>query len=133
MSGTITYRNDVQPAPDVIADLYRRSPLYRPVDDVQRILAMYAGSNVVVSAWEGDKLIAILRGWTDGAYDGYICDIAVDPDYQKQGIGQELLRRVTSKDVRVQWVLRASKIATDYYSHIGWQRIENGWFWPRSQ
>jgi hypothetical protein len=31
----------------------------------------------------------------------------------------------------VQWVLRASKIAADYYQHIRWQKIENGWSWPR--
>jgi hypothetical protein len=28
-------------------------------------------------------------------------------------------------------VLRASKIAVDYYKHIGWEPIENGWCWRR--
>ena len=27
--------------------------------------------------------------------------------------------------------LRASKIAAQYYEHLGWQKIENGWFVPR--
>jgi len=129
----ISYRTDARPSADIIADLYRRSPLYRPVDDVARVAAMYAGSNIVLSAWDGDKLVGIVRGWTDGAYDGYICDLAVDPGYQKQGVGRELLTLAASQNPRIQWVLRASKIAADYYSHIGWQKIENGWFWPRGE
>lgn len=128
---TISYRSNSRPEAVVIADLYRRSPLYRPVDDVTRIGRMYAGSNVVVSAWDGARLVGILRGWTDGAYDGYICDLAVDPEYQKAGVGRELLRLTVAGNPQVQWVLRASKIAAEYYRHLGWQPIENGWFWPR--
>lgn len=78
------------------------------------------------------RLVGILRGWTDGAYDGYVCDLAVDPGCQKQGIGRELLARLISHyGSQVQWVLRASKIAARYYEHLGWQAIENGWSWAR--
>lgn len=127
----ISYRSDARPEAAVIAALYRVSPLNRPVDDVARIARMYAGSNVVLTAWAGAELVGILRGWTDGAYDGYVCDLAIHPDYQKRGVGRELLRLAVEMDPQIQWVLRASKIATDYYQHIGWQKIENGWFWPR--
>jgi GNAT superfamily N-acetyltransferase len=127
----ITYRSDARPEAAAIAGLYRASPLYRPVDDVARIARMYAASNVVLTAWEGEELVGILRGWTDNAYDGYVCDLAIHPDYQKRGVGRELLRVAVEMDPQIQWVLRASKIAADYYGHIGWQKIENGWFWPR--
>ncbi len=128
---SISYSASRRPDAALIADLYRRSPLYRPVDDVPRIAAMYAGSTVVFTAWDGDKLVGILRGWTDGVFDGYVCDLAVDPGYQKHGIGRELLQRALDMDPRIQWVLRASKIAAEYYQHLGWQKIENGWFVPR--
>ena len=69
---------------------------------------------------ENARLVGILRGWTDGAYDGYVCDLAVDPSHQKQGIGEELLARVAAHyGPHVQWILRASKIATGYYQHLG--------------
>lgn len=71
------------------------------------------------------------RGWTDGAYDGYICDLAMDPDFQKLGIGERLLERARAMSPEIQWILRASEIARDYYAHLGWLRVENGWFWPR--
>ncbi len=127
----IEYRSDRRPDAAVIAALYRGSPLNRPVDDVDRIRRMYEGSNLVFTAWDGERLVGILRGWTDGAYDGYVCDLAIAPDCQKLGIGRALLEQAIALGPQVQWVLRASKIAVNYYQHIGWQKIENGWLWPR--
>jgi ribosomal protein S18 acetylase RimI-like enzyme len=128
-----TYRTDVRPPLEAILALYRAAPLNRPIDDPDRIARMYAGSNIVHTAWEGERLVGILRGWTDGAFDGYVSDLAVHPDYQKQGIGRELLRQVVSGNREVQFILRASKIARDYYRHVGWEAIENGWFVPRER
>ena len=130
----ITYKSGVIPDAAVIANLYRDAQLLRPVDDVERIARMYAGSNLILTAWENDELIGILRGWTDGAFDGYVCDLAIRPDFQKEGVGKALLemaRQSTSDGV--QFVLRASKIATEYYKHVGWSKIENGWFYPRTK
>ena len=129
----ITYRDDIKPDAQIIVDLYHAAPLIRPVDDVDRIRRMYAGSNLVVTAWEGERLIGILRGWLDGAFDGYVCDLAVDPAFQKQGVGAKLLDFAEQGRPEIQWVLRASKIAAQYYEHIGWKKIENGWFCPRQK
>jgi ribosomal protein S18 acetylase RimI-like enzyme len=128
---TIIYRDDVVPAVEVIIDLYRAAPLNRPIDDPPRIARSFAGSNIVLTAWNGDRLVGILRGWTDNARDGYICDLAVQPDCQNHGIGRALLDRAIATNRQVQFVLLASPIARDYYRHIGWQPIERGWFQPR--
>jgi ribosomal protein S18 acetylase RimI-like enzyme len=130
-SPAITYRNDVRPDAADVAALYAAALLIRPTTDLQRIAQMLADTNVVLTAWDGDRLVALLRGWTDGAFDGYVCDLAVDPRYQNQRIGRELLERLKAWGPQVQWVVRASKIATGYYEHLGWQKIENGWFQPR--
>ncbi len=136
----IQYCHDRCPDAAEIVRLYDAAPLFRPTHDSDRIRRMYERSNIVWTAWdtagasdlENARLVGILRGWTDGAYDGYVCDLAVDPGYQKQGIGKELLVRVAAHyGAEVQWVLRASKIATEYYQHLGWQLIENGWCLPR--
>jgi GNAT superfamily N-acetyltransferase len=127
----ITYRSDVTPPAQVIADLYKAAQLLRPVNDIPRIAAMYAGSNIILTAWDGDTLVGILRGWTDHVFDGYICDLAVLPAQQKAGIGKALMKKCYAMSPHIEWVLRASKIATDYYSHVGWEKIENGWKWPR--
>ena len=95
----IAYHHDRRPSASEIVRLYDAAPLYRPTKDADRIQRMYEGSNVIWTAWEtaadpgsgNARLVGILRGWTDGAYDGYVCDLAVDSDFQKQGIGRELL------------------------------------------
>jgi GNAT superfamily N-acetyltransferase len=129
----IEYRTDRRPQTAAIIELLRAAPLVRPLDDPDRIDRMYAASNLVFSAWEGERLVGILRGWTDGAFDGYVCDLAVHPDVQRQGVGLRLLELVRAQRPEVQFVLRASQIAKEYYQHIGWQRIENGWFIPRQR
>jgi ribosomal protein S18 acetylase RimI-like enzyme len=127
----ISYSFTLRPEASTISALYRVASLTRPIDDLDRIRRMYESANLVITAWSDQTLVGILRGWTDGAFDGYICDLAVHPDYQKQNIGRELLTKARETCPQVQFVLRASKIATDYYHHLGWQKIENGWFWPR--
>lgn len=129
----ITYRSEIRPEPATIAALFRAALLNRPVDDHDRLRRMYTGSNIVLTAWSGELLVGILRAWSDGAFDGYISDLAVHPDFQKQGIGQELLKRAVADEPQVQFILRASKIAAGYYEHVGWQKIENGWFQPREE
>ncbi|MFL5243996.1 MAG: GNAT family N-acetyltransferase [Gemmataceae bacterium] len=128
---TITFSSQARPSVEAIAQLYQAALLNRPIGDLERLRRMYEESNVVLTAWEGEKLVGIIRGWTDGAFDGYICDLAVHPEHQKAGIGRELLKRACATSPQVQFVLRASKIAVDYYQHVGWQKIENGWYWPR--
>ena len=134
----LIHRSDIVPKPKAIAELYDAAKLRRPTFDLDRLLRMYQGSNVVLTVWEENtfnndqRLVAVLRGWTDYAYDGYVCDLAVHPDFQKRGLGKDLLERVQGIGrPDVQWVLQASVIAQDYYAHLGWQKIENGWKWPR--
>lgn len=129
----IEYRSDVHPDAAVIAQLFAAAPLNRPLDDIERIGRMYAASNLVFTAWDGQRLVGILRGWTDGAFDGYICDLAVLPDVQRQGVGRKLLELATSGKPDVQFVVRASQIANEYYAHLGWQKIENGWYLARQR
>jgi ribosomal protein S18 acetylase RimI-like enzyme len=129
----ISYRSDSRPDIRFIADLYQATPLNRPVDDLERMRTMFENSNFVLTVWDGQRLVGILRGWHDGAFDGYICDLAIHPDYQKQGIGAKLLELARETRPQVQWLLTASRIATDYYQHVGWKKIENGWKWPRTK
>ncbi len=132
MSGALAYHLDRTPALEAIRALYAASPRRRPLHDPERIRRMFAAANVVASAWDGDRLVGLLRGWTDFAFDGYICDLAVHPAYQKAGVGRGLLDRALAIGEGVQWVLLASPIARDYYAHVGWEKVENGWKAVRS-
>lgn len=62
----------------------------RPVDDWECMEGMVKNSNLMVTAWDGDKLVGIARSMTDFHYACYLSDLAVDGNYQKTGIGEKL-------------------------------------------
>jgi len=66
----IIYRTGNQLDLEQVIELYRASTLgeRRPVDDRKRMRAMLANANLVVTAWDGEKLVGISRSLTDFAY-----------------------------------------------------------------
>jgi len=132
MTGTVTFHLDRRPAVEAIRALYAAAPLRRPIHDPERIRRMFEGSNVVITAYAGDRLVGLLRGWTDFVYDGYVCDLAIHPAFQKTGTGRRLLDLAKGLGEGIQWVLLASPIAKDYYAHVGWEHLPNAWRFSRS-
>jgi GNAT superfamily N-acetyltransferase len=128
---TIRYAHAPKPDLEAIRILYAASPLRRPIGDVERIRKMFEHANVVISAWDGERLVGLLRGWTDYAFDGYVCDLAIHPRYQKQNIGRRLLDEASGLGPDIHWILLASPIAKDYYGHLGWKLLPNAWDLPR--
>ena len=89
----VPYRNDLDL--DAVIDVYRDSTLgeRRPVDDRDVMGRMLAGANLVVSAWDGDRMVGIARSLSDFAFCTYLADLAVRVAYQRRGIGRELVRQ----------------------------------------
>ena len=127
----VAIRSDVRPSLEQVIALYAAAPLYRPVHDAARMQRIFDGSNVVLTAWDGDRLVGMLRGLTDGAFNTFICDLAIHPDVQRGGVGRQLLDAVAERYPDTALVLQASRIARDYYGHIGWQKVDNAWTRPR--
>ena len=128
----IVFRDNERPDIETIIALYNDAFLVRPVDEPERLQRMYDCSPLVLTAWDGERLVGILRGWSDRGFVGYIADLAIDPQYQRRGIGKTLLDLAVGTCNQVQFALRAADTATFYYSHLGWKKIENGWYWPRT-
>lgn len=136
MAGRLVYHATETPEPAAVAALFEAAGLPRPTEDLDRLRRMMEGANVLLTCWEetgaSARLVGLLRGWTDYAYNGYICDLAVHPDLQRHGIGKELLdRALTLGAPEVMWILRAVPGARDYYPKLGWQKVEDGWMKPR--
>ena len=53
-------------------------------------------STRVISAWDGDKLIGLVRALDDGETVAFLHYLLVDPAYQGQYIGDELMKRIMS-------------------------------------
>lgn len=122
----IQYRNDYALNTSQFIDILRRSTLAlrRPVDDPDRIEKMLKHANVLITAWDGDRLVGVSRAVTDFSFCCYLSDLAVDEAYQRQGIGKRLIEEthnMAGREVRL--ILLAAPAAVDYYPKVGLQRF----------
>jgi predicted N-acetyltransferase YhbS len=101
--------------------------LKRPTHDAQRIARMYQNSNLVISAWDGDKLVGVSRALTDFCYSCYLSDLAVTKDYQKAGIGKKLIE-LTKEAIgdETMLLLLSATTAMEYYPKVGMETVHNG-------
>jgi len=99
----------------------------RPADDRERMKTMLEEANLVITAWDSDRMIGISRSSTDFAYCTYLSDLAVDLDYQGQGIGKELIRLTQEAAPKAMLILLAAPAARDYYPHIGMNGHDSAW------
>lgn len=129
----ITYQINAPVTAEAVADLFRSSRIIRPVDDLPRIQQMLDHGNLTLTAWDGDKLVGIARSLTDFCFCCYLSDLAVAGDYQRQGIGKELVRRTYEQlGSNVTLLLIAAPTANEYYPHIGMEKQERAWWIPRT-
>jgi predicted N-acetyltransferase YhbS len=122
----ITYASNLRITADEFIDLLKRSTLAerRPIHDRARIQRMLDHGNVLVTAWSDDKLVGVSRAITDFAFCCYLSDLAVDEQYQHQGIGKELVRRThDAAGLETQLILLAAPKATNYYPRIGMKQF----------
>jgi GNAT superfamily N-acetyltransferase len=114
--------------PARIATLYRRAPLLRQTDNADRLRRAFETTQLVLSAWHGERLVGLARVLTDGVEVAYLCDLAVEPDVQGLGIGKRLIDEVLERCKGAELILRDSNLSSGFYEHLGFQAIDNGWF-----
>ena len=115
-------------------DLLVRSTLAerRPVDQPATIERMLRQADVIVTARVAERLVGVSRAITDYSYCTYLSDLAVDREFQRRGIGRELIRRThEAAGLATALILLSAPAARDYYPHIGMQRHESCWIIPR--
>ena len=95
----IIYRDNTKVTADQAIDLYIRSTLgnRRPINNVKTFEAMLENANLIITAWDGEKLIGISRSLTDFEYVAYLADLAVDQKYQRSGIGKRLIEETKAR------------------------------------
>ena len=84
-------------------------------------------STTVISAWDGSRLVGLIRGLDDGYTIGFIHYVLVDPEYQGQHIGNELMRRLMDK---YRYLLHVKVMPSDpktlnFYRRFGFEVFDN--------
>ena len=127
---TIDYRDNTPISVEAAIDLYNRSTLgeRRPVQRPDIFASMLQHADLLITAWDGERLVGIARSLTDWSYVAYLADLAVDAGYQRLGIGRRLVEETRAR----LWpecmiVLLAAPLANDYYPRIGFEHNPRAW------
>ncbi len=94
---------------------------YRDADRIQESLQK---SILVTSAWFNEKLVGIARATGDGVFNVSLWDVAVEPSFQKQGIGKLLVGSMVNKldSDNIQSITLYSEFdKKDFYSKLGFE------------
>ncbi|AMA74113.1 MULTISPECIES: GNAT family N-acetyltransferase [Aneurinibacillus] len=125
--------NEPVKAEDVV-QVFKKSGITRPIEQKERIQKMLDHANIILTAWDNNKLVGIARALTDFSYCCYLSDLAVDKDYQKNGIGKELIKRIRKViGEEVALILLSAPNAMDYYPKVGFEKVDNGFIIRRKR
>jgi ribosomal protein S18 acetylase RimI-like enzyme len=113
----ITYRDDKQVDLSALAQLRARCEF---ADVAPALLAQQVdGARFVASGYDGDRLVGFARAISDGATNGYVSSVMVDPAYRQRGIARTMLERIMRDKPTIRWVLHTRKKASALYEKLG--------------
>jgi ribosomal protein S18 acetylase RimI-like enzyme len=118
----ITYEIGVIPTPEEVIELFVQAGLKRPTEP-ERIAIMLKNANLLVTAWQKDKLVGICRTITDWVWCAYLADLAVFTGFKSDGIGKEMIA-ITRQKLGDQCMLLLLSVPTafDYYPKVGFNK-----------
>lgn len=130
---TFSERKDFDPAR--LVRLYEHAPWAkgRSVEDAREMLAH---TDLALSVWDGARLVGFGRVLTDYVYRASIWDVIVDPEYQGQDVGTQIMHRILQhpdlKQVELFWLCTRDK--QTFYEKLGFSADEQtGMVWARAK
>ena len=84
----------------------------------------FEASRVAVFAYSGGRLVGFARALSDGVCQAAIYDVAVVPEFQRQGIGAALVRALLSRLEGLNVILYASPGKEDFYRTLGLRKMK---------
>lgn len=83
----------------------------------------------VVSIWDEDQLVGLIRVVGDGQTIIYIQDILIKPTYHGRGLGTKLLQRILTEYQKVRQIVLMTEEAPDareFYEKNGFKSCDQG-------
>lgn len=123
----VIFSDDRIPSIKDIEDLYNDAGWVNYIKDLENLQNAYKNSLKIISAWDGEKLVGIIRVVGDGYTIIYIQDIIVLNEYHRQGIGSKLINEILEEYAHVrQKVLMSDnkKSTVAFYNKLGFVKTE---------
>lgn len=120
----IRYEVDGPVSVEQLCDLYRALG-WKAGTMPERVARAVAAPNRHVAVWDGDRLVGYARLITDGEFCLYLHEILLYPEYQRQGHGAQLMRRILEGLEHVtNKVLLADTGNPPFYQRFGFRLVE---------
>jgi len=112
-----------------IVELYKSAGWWQDAPEAREITSdMIRGSfRFMVARLPKGRIVGMARVISDGFSDAYIQDVVVLPAYRRQGIGRELIRRLTEYCVsrKIGWIgLVAEPGTREFYEELGYGPLD---------
>ncbi len=86
----------------------------------------FEASHTAVFAYSNDQLVGFGRAISDGAYQAAVYEMAVVPEFQRRGIGAQIMRAILDRLPGCNVILYASPGKEDFYRKLGLRRMKTG-------
>mgnify|MGYP003414316353 FL=1 len=125
----IVFKEEKQINQHDLKALYENVEWYAYTKDLNQLQQALENSLYVLTAWEGEQLIGLIRVVGDGLTILYIQDILVLNSHQNQGIATELVKRILYKYKDVRQKVLLTEEAPDvrhFYEKNGFDSCDQG-------
>mgnify|MGYP001157690427 FL=1 len=92
----------------------------------ERLKKALGNSETVFTVWDGEKLVGLVNAIDDSELTAYVHYLCVNPEYQGQGIGKNLLQRIKEKYKNYLYIIliAENKELVKYYSKNGFEYVD---------
>ena len=99
---------------------------WKSADNPKKLVEAFEKSSNVVSAWEGNCLIGIIRSMDDSCWSANIDCLAVHKDFQGKGVAKKLMQELLNdlKNIVYINVCPDNKDMEKFYSEFGFQIVD---------
>lgn len=107
---------------DQVIDLHNKTEMKRDMDGKDFFLSAYKNRYAIITAWSEKNLIGFGSMISDGNMYSTIFDVVIDPNFQKLGIGKEIVQRLINKTPQARIHLTSTFGNEEFYKKMGFKK-----------